>query len=343
MVLILIADNKLVNSYHAVEGSSVDCRCNQKIRQGVKRMFRYYLTGMTLKLFSCCGYTRNMYRIIGNSLGAKKRTEGLLPYYYVDRAKRLVDSISKYQLFSNGGNVLEVGTGWMHWEALTARLFFDFEATLFDVWDNRQLSGLKNFLGQLEPLLDEFNVSDSQKERAGNLIKDISKVESFDQLYKLLDFKYVLDPGGISNNFKPKSFDCIISAGVLEHVKKGQLPQMLSAFRDTLKPTGYSIHSINLRDHLWPYSRMASSKQYLKYSEKHWRFLLDNEVQYINRIQRPEWIDFFDKAGFIMVEEEHERIKELPRRISKIFRSYPQSDLEITWLRMIHAKGAVTV
>ena len=28
-MLILIADNKLVNSYHAVEGSSVDCRCNQ--------------------------------------------------------------------------------------------------------------------------------------------------------------------------------------------------------------------------------------------------------------------------------------------------------------------------
>jgi hypothetical protein len=40
------------------------------------------------------------------------------------------------------------------------------------------------------------------------------------------------------------------------------------------------------------------------------------------------------------VEEEHERIKELPRRISKIFRSYPQSDLEITWLRMIHAKNS---
>ncbi len=303
-------------------------------------MVRYYLTGMTLKLFSCCAFSRSMYRFIGNSLGAKKRIHGLLPYYYVERAKRLVDSISKYQLFNNGGKILEVGTGWMHWEALTARLFFDFEATLFDVWDNRQLSGLKNFLGQLEPLLEEFNVSDDKRERAAGLIKNICKVESFDQLYKLLDFTYVLDPGGITNSFKHNSFDCIISAGVLEHVKKGQLPQILTALRDTLKPTGYSIHSINLRDHLWPYSKMASSKQYLKYSEKHWRHWLDNEVQYINRIQRPEWIDFFEKAGFVMVEEEHEREKALPLRISKIFSSCSQSDLEITWLRMIHAKGS---
>lgn len=306
-------------------------------------MFRYYLTGMTLKLFSCCGFSRSMYRFIGNSVGAKKRIDGLLPDYYVVRVKRLLDSISRYQLFNNGGNVLEMGTGWMHWEALTARLFFDFEATLFDVWDNRQLSGLKNFLGQLEPFLDEFNVGGSKRERAGKLIKSISRVESFDQLYKLLDFKYVLDPGGIATDFKHNSFDCIISAGVLEHVKREQLPQILSALRNTLKPTGYSIHSINLRDHLQPYSRMASSKQYLKYSEKHWRLLLDNEVQYINRIQRPEWIDFFERAGFVMVEEEYEKEKTLPKHISKIYSSYPQSDLEITWLRMIHAKGAVTV
>lgn len=306
-------------------------------------MFRYYLTGMTLKVFSCCGFSKSMYRIIGNSLGAKKRTNGLLPSYYVYRVKRLVDSISKYKLLDNGGRILEMGTGWMHWEALTARLFFDFEATLFDVWDNRQLPGLKNFLRQLEPLVNEFNVSAGRKQRAAHLIKYISTVESFDQLYKLLDFTYALDPSGISNNFGSNSFDAIISAGVLEHVKKEQLPQILKNIRNTLKPTGYSIHSINLRDHLQPYSRMASSKQYLKYSEIHWKCWLDNEVQYINRIQRPEWIDSFEKAGLVIVEEECEREKLLPERISKSYISCSQSDLEITWLRMVHTKGAVTV
>ncbi len=305
-------------------------------------MYRYYLTGLTLKLFSCCGFSKSVYRIIGNSIGAKRRAEGLLPYYYVVRVKRLVDSIAKYNLFKNGGKILEMGTGWMHWEALTARLFFDFEATLFDVWDNRQLSALKNFLRQLEPVLEEFNVSDAKRGQAYRLMKRIALVESFDKLYELLGFTYVVDPSGIPNKFEHNSFDAIISAGVLEHVKKEDLPQMLSSIRNILKPDGYSIHSINLRDHLQPYSRMVSSKQYLKYSEEHWKRWLDNEVQYVNRIQQPQWIDSFENAGFLKVEEECEREKLLPRPVSVSFSSCPRSALEITWLRLVHTKGELT-
>lgn len=305
-------------------------------------MYRYYLTGLTLKLFSCCGFSKSVYRIIGNRIGAKKRTDGLLPYYYVVRVKRLVDSISKYKFLDNGGKILEMGTGWMHWEALTARLFFDFEATLFDVWDNRQLSGLKNFLRQIEPVIEEFNVSAGKRERACQLIKRITSVESFDQLYELLGFTYVVDPSGIPNKFEHNSFDAIISAGVLEHVKKDYLPQMLSSIRNILKPCGYSIHSINLRDHLQPYSRMASSKQYLKYSEEHWKRWLDNEVQYINRIQQPQWIYSFEEAGFLKVEEECEREMLLPRPVAVSFSSCSLSALEITWLRLVHTKGDLT-
>ena len=33
---------------------------------------------------------------------------------------------------------------------MTLRLFYDIKAVLFDVWDNRQLGGLKNYIRQLE-------------------------------------------------------------------------------------------------------------------------------------------------------------------------------------------------
>ena len=86
------------------------------------------------------------------------------------------------------------------------------------------------------------SMSVTAKRRAGNLIKDISKVESFDQLYKLLDFKYVLDPGGISIILSQKFrlYHKCRSAGACK--KDAFKCCQLSEIPETDR---YSIHSIN--------------------------------------------------------------------------------------------------
>ena len=76
-----------------------------------------------------------------------------MPGYYPDRVKRMLRLQKNYNIVHHGDRILELGTGWLRWEALTLRLFYDIEAVLFDVWDNRQLGGLKNYLRQLRPLL----------------------------------------------------------------------------------------------------------------------------------------------------------------------------------------------
>ena len=68
-----------------------------------------------------------------------------------DRVKRMLRLQKNYNIVHHGDRILELGTGWLHWEALTLRLFYDIEAVLFDVWDNRQLGGLKNYLATVAP------------------------------------------------------------------------------------------------------------------------------------------------------------------------------------------------
>src|SRR5258708_7129618 len=118
-------------------------------------MVKYVAVALALKAFSCGSLMRHLYRGLGNRVGGKRRTTGVMPDYYVERLQRMLRLNRQYQIVRDGDRILELGTGWLHWEALTLRLFFDIEAVLFDVWDNRQLGGLKNYLGQLSARLND--------------------------------------------------------------------------------------------------------------------------------------------------------------------------------------------
>ncbi|MFP4015252.1 MAG: methyltransferase domain-containing protein [Chitinispirillaceae bacterium] len=303
-------------------------------------MIKYYLTGSVLKLFSCCAASRAIYRCIGNAVGARKRKKGRIPQYYINRVKQLLEDNRKFGFLRDGAKVLELGTGWLHWEAIAARLFYDIEATLFDVWDNRQLSGMKHYVSQLQMHLPNLGISKEQIERAEVLIRKITKVESFQELYDLLGFTYVLEPDGRMDSVEKDYYDVVISAGVMEHIKISTLPLMLKSINEVLKPGGLSIHHINLMDHIRAYSKSASCKQYLTYSESHWRRFLQNEVQYINRLQRPEWLELFREAGLELVRERCSRQEIFPLEISEQFRVFSLPDLNVATINLIHMRPA---
>jgi hypothetical protein len=153
-------------------------------------MVKYITTAVALKCFSSGPWMRSLYRRLGNTVGNKRRSSEAMPGYYAERVKRIVRLQKQHKIVSDGDRILELGTGWLHWEALTLRLFYDIEAALFDVWDNRQLGGLKNYVRQLGSLLNEdFGLSAAELKRAQLLIEEILKVESCDKLYKLLGFE----------------------------------------------------------------------------------------------------------------------------------------------------------
>ena len=142
-------------------------------------MVRYFLAAMALKGFSCSSLTRGVYRELGNSLGSKKRVHGPMPRFYLDRVNHILRIAKTYGFPKDGQRLIEVGTGWLHWEAVTTRLFFEVSGILFDVWDNRQMGGLKNYVNQLGGSLDKLDVDDAQRARALKLIAEIARVNDF--------------------------------------------------------------------------------------------------------------------------------------------------------------------
>lgn len=304
-------------------------------------MVKYPITATVLQLFSCCSIMRRLYRFLGNTYGMRKRLTGDIPSYYIERIKRLLHLCTNYNVINDGDRIIEVGTGWFHWEAITIKLFFDIEAILFDVWDNRQFVVLKRYISLLDGILDhKIDLNNAQRARAHRIIRQIISADSFDTLYKRIGFQYVIDSTGSLRDFPEQSFDVVISAGVLEHIKKDILSTFIQDFYRLLKPGGYSIHSINIADHLYAYDTSVCRKEYLRFSDTVWKLFFQNDVQYVNRVQRSEWMTLFDKVGLQLVSEQTEYSTIRSMKVHKQFGHLDKKDIECTSLNIVHQRAS---
>ena len=215
---------------------------------------------------------------------------------------------------------------------------FDVTGVLYDVWDNRQINGLKNYLGQLAQMLDGLEVDGTRRERAKALIAGIDQMTDYHELYNALGFKYIVDPAGVLNPLERDSFDLVVSAGVLEHVYARDTNDLVRGIWAVLKPGGLSVHSINIRDHLFQYDPTVSPKRYLQYPEWIWRLFFENDVQYINRLQRADWLQLFERAGFTFVEEEINAVDLSGVKVAKPYQQYAEVDLACGDLSIVHRK-----
>jgi predicted SAM-dependent methyltransferase len=234
--------------------------------------------------------------------------------------------------------VLELGTGWVHWESTVLRLFYNAEFTLFDVWDNRQFQAFRAYFSEFRDVLDnEMEILPSKHEQARDLLEKIVWVNSFTQLYDLLGFQYVVEPTGTLQNLENAAYDACFSYNVLEHMDREIVSEYINDLYHLLKPGGYSFQAIDISDHLANYDRGVWRKNYLKYSDAVWKSCFENDVQYFNRIQRGQWLSLFDQAGFELLEEES-LFEPFPTGVNRMYPDLDRKDVECTMLKVIHRR-----
>jgi SAM-dependent methyltransferase len=259
------------------------------------------------KAFSATAPGRRLYRRLGNIALERMRVAGGLPERYVDRADRLLDICDRYAVLSPGDRVLEQGTGWVHWEATVVALHHDVRVCLYDVWDNRLLGAYKAYLEGYRRHLETAQGGPADGDRRARAIELAGRAlaqDDFAGIYDVLGFDYVVEPAGDLAGFEPGTFALEVSADVLEHVPAAALPSYLDRSRQLLRPGGYAVHQIDLVDHYHYFDTAMSPKNYYRYDDRTWRRWFENEVQYFNRIQRPEWRSLFAGAGFETVEDD---------------------------------------
>ena len=103
------------------------------------------------------------------------------------------------------------------------------------------------------------------------------------------------------------SVDFCFSNAVLEHIQKADFPKLVSEMFRILKPSGVSVHRVDLRDHL------GGGLNSLRFSEARWEdALFRNSGFYTNRIRLSEMMFVFEQTGFECVFPRVLRWQKLP-------------------------------
>jgi predicted SAM-dependent methyltransferase len=206
---------------------------------------------------------------------------------------------------------------------------------MFDIWDNRQLARLKAMILEFIKVMEKDKI---KYDHALDSFKEITEMESFEDLYRLCKLQYMIDPEGDLSHFSDNSFNCIFSVDVLEHVPKASVSKVVNDIYRVLKPGGYSIHMIGLDDHLAHYDSKESPKKYLCYSDPIWRLFFENQVQYINRLQVSDWLTSFQKVNLQLQEKMTESCNIESLKIDKKYLNQAKEDLACTRLVVVHRK-----
>ena len=225
----------------------------------------------------------------------------------------------------------------MHRYSTFVRLFFNVNITLFDVWDNRQIQAFRQFVTQLPDHLTEEEI-----EALGpslELLHAMQQVSSFDALYELANYRYVINETGSLSVFPDDTFDALFSCAVFEHIDRGILPEYIAHMHRILKPGGVSIQIIDIGDHYhYLDPRNTHMKEYLKFSDRLWRRYFENRIHYINRVQASEWLGLFENAGFELVHKEQFYTDIGALKVHKDYQHFSEDDLRCHQLVVVHRK-----
>ena len=201
-------------------------------------VLKYAGVAAASKMISATPAGRRLYRRLGNVVLERQRVADGLPQRYLGRAERLLHLVERHGVLAPGDRVLELGTGWVHWEATVLALHLDVRVTLYDVCDNRLLGAFRTYLAAYrDHLLDPTTrVDPAQRARALELADAALRAPDFAAVYAVLGFDHVVEPTGRLDGLDAGAYALIVSADVLEHVDAAVLPRHLAESPDAAAP-----------------------------------------------------------------------------------------------------------
>lgn len=203
---------------------------------------------------------------------------------------------------------LEIGTGYSLISAITlALLGFSKVITVDITFDLR----FKTFRKQIVHFNDVQIAALSKHSRFSKLelkekVQMIWKTSSLEELLKLLNIVYIAPYSFDDIEKHSIHFDYITSQVVLEHVPPQSLETLFKKTKQWLRPEGFGVHTINFIDHFANpgifQDKSISEFNFLKFSDKYWKFWAGNSIAYTNRLSHQYYLQLCKILGIEVVD-----------------------------------------
>jgi ubiquinone/menaquinone biosynthesis C-methylase UbiE len=142
-------------------------------------------------------------------------------------------------------------------------------------------------------------------------------MECFDKTKHGLDAKHFTFNQEAADNLKHiegESVDVVMSNAVLEHIPENRLSAIVDECYRVLRPGGYMLHQIDLRDHGWLF---LDNYAFLRYSDREWCSLGSKRYAPFrtNRLRSSDFITAFSRR-FTIVDAVHQKVtKQKPKGV----------------------------
>ncbi|MCC6719720.1 MAG: class I SAM-dependent methyltransferase [Acetobacteraceae bacterium] len=226
-----------------------------------------------------------------------------------------------------GGDVLEIGTGWM-----------PIIPMLFHVAGARHTT-----LTDIETLMDDATVAGARALVARHATEvaaalDMPEAEIARRLDAPWPHRY-LSPWDIARHPRD-SADIVVSRAVFEHIPPEVLARYLAELRGIVRPGAMMCHVVDNSDHWEHRDKSINRVNFLKYEDgPFWRFTCYNPQNYQNRLRHSDYVAMFRDAGWTILAAEGAAdpasLAALPGlRLASRFRHHAPDDLAVltSWL-----------
>jgi SAM-dependent methyltransferase len=221
----------------------------------------------------------------------------------VRRSLEVLDLLARAGGTFRDATALEIGTGWRPFLPLTLFLAGTKRIITLDVNPWLTLTYAMETYRAIEPqlptIIEQLQEEKGRvRERYHSLAPGGKSLSSF-LAAAGIDYCY---PGDARSTGLPEaSIDFVCSSNVMEHVPPDVIRKMHSESFRILRPGGFVIHRFNPGDHFASVDRSITKANFLRFSEKEWRWYGGSGLSYHNRLRCVQHRDLLYAAGFEIV------------------------------------------
>ncbi|MCL4797298.1 MAG: methyltransferase domain-containing protein [Bryobacteraceae bacterium] len=231
-----------------------------------------------------------------------------------------------------GMRLLEIGSGW---QPMLPLLFSLAGARVFTA-DLHRLLRLDTFRAALDALRDNrAEIAARLPATPEAILHAARECHDLDARLDELNIRYLAPCDCRALPLEAHSLDIVTSRAVLEHVPREVIAAIFAEARRVLRPGGRVLHLIDYSDHWSHRDTRISAVNFLKFSERRFRWTCLHPQNYQNRLRHPEYVELLESAGFRLLRE-HRISKPGTRealatiRIDPRFHRFHPEDLAIT-------------
>lgn len=267
------------------------------------------------------------------------RLKNFHPHTRIEYAGKLAADVGLAKL--DGAVMVEIGTGWVPIVPMGLYLLGAREVHSFDLTRHLQPDLAMRSVALLPDCFSDLERrSGCPAYRIVRRHAELAGCMNWMEVSERMGFHYSAPEDVTRCGLPDGSVDIVYSNLVLEHVTPSALEEILSKAHRILKPGGVCWHGIDCTDHYAATHKGLSPINFLRYGERFWSLIGQNDILYQNRLRRSDYLRAFSNAGFEVEKIVESHLKDCSAAIlSDRFKQCDEKDVSCLSMRVVLIKG----